>query len=537
MARVPGAIVVALLYAPPSRGAPPALLDNLGSHHHPVTASSPVAQSYFDQGLRLVYGFRPDEAERAFREAANRDPRCAMAWWGVALALAPSIDRPPDLERTREAAEAIEKARSLTRYASEAERGYIEALAKRYSPAPVVDGTAPPDREYARAMGEHSRRYPDDLDGATLYAASLMDLRPWKLWTLRGKPAEGTEEIVSILEAVLRRDPDHPGANHYFIHAVEASPHPERALPSAKRLETLMPGAGHLVHLPAHVYMRTGDYAAATRASQAAAQVHDPHRDPTRPRGRDATLDASRNLHFLAASAMMQGRLSLAKAAADRAAAEAAPLADKLQEAERLTPLPYFVSLRFQRWDEILSYPEPGPDLPTTKALWRFVRGVAFAAKADLVSADAERTAFEAARALAPPGDVFGRNASKYVLRVASRVLTARVAAAKHDRNGTLHWWMKSVEAQEELAFDQPPAWYYPVRESLGAEMLRGGDVQQAEAVFRADLARNPRNPRSLFGLRAALEAQGKAAEAKRVDEELQAAWKNAEVRLRIEDL
>ncbi len=540
MARSSCAVALMLLLAPsaapPAEPAGAALFDNLGTYHHEIKTASPQAQRYFDQGLRLVYGFNHDEAERAFREAARLDPSCAMAWWGVALTLGPNINLPIDPERNQAAYEAIQKALALVPHASGREAAYIQALAKRYSLAPDASRDDL-DRAYAGALGDVSRRYPDDLDAATLYAESLMDLRPWRLWTPDGKPAEGTAEIVAVLESVLKRSPDHPGANHYYIHAVEASPHPERALPSARRLESLVPGAGHLVHMPAHIYMRTGDYAAATRSNQAAASVDEAYIKNSSTQGVYPLMYYGHNLHFLAIAAAMDGESAVAKQAAARLMTNVGPAVEEMPMGEFMMPTPIYVALRFQRWDEILGYPEPNRDMQTTHALWRFARALAYTVKGDAKSAQAERQAFAAEREKVPAGWMFNLNGARDVLSVAAAVLEARLAAVQGNRAAAIESWSRAVEAQDALAYDEPPIWYYPVRESLGGELLRAGRFKEAEVAFRADLERNPRNGRSLFGVWKSLDAQKKRAEAEAARKEFEAAWKNADVTLQVGDL
>ena len=488
------------------------LFSGLGDYHRPIRTRSPDAQRYFDQGLRLVYAFNHDEAGRSFREAARLDPECAMAWWGVALTLGPNINLPMGPEQRLAAVEAVEKAQALSPGASEVERAYIEALAKRYSLAPDADQIAI-DAAYARVMGELSRRYPDDLDAAVLYAESLMDLRPWRLWTVNGKPEEGTEEIVSVLESVLRRNPLHPGANHYYIHAVEASPHPEWALPSARRLETLMPGAGHVVHMPAHVYMRTGDYRGAARSNEAAVEADRAYLKAGGSEGIYPVIYLSHNLHFLSASASMAGQGKKAKKAAAELS-ERMGKVDDVPTVEYFLPTSLFVALRFQEWDEILSTPKPEGKYPIDRALWHFARGVALAGKGDPRGAQQEVEAFDLIRASLPADATLNVNRTADVLKVAGAMLAARLAASKADKQGAVEAWKRAVEAQDALTYDEPPVWYYPVRESLGGSLLLAGKPKEAEAVFRADLDRNPRNGRSLFGLSEALKAQQRFEEA-----------------------
>lgn len=532
--RHPGDAGAALKETSPSPAVP--LFDDLGPHHHVITTGSGQAQRYFDQGLRLVFGFNHDEAERAFLEAARLDPECAMAFWGVALTLGPNINMPIDPERNTRAHEAIGKAQELSGRASAPEAAYIRALAARYAPDPAADRAAL-DRAYAQAMAELSRRYPDDLDAATLYAESLMDLRPWRLWNKDGTPAKGTEEIVSVLESVLERDPAHPGANHYYIHAVEASPHPERALASAKRLERLVPGAGHLVHMPSHVYMRTGDYAGAVRSNQAAAHVDEAYIRATGATGVYPMMYYAHNLHFLAIAAGMEGNSAAAKDAATRLTATLGESIAHMPMAEFMQPTPIYVALRFQHWDEVLRQPDPGATFLTTVALRHFARGVAHAALGDLKTAEADRKELEAVRRRVPADAMFNLNPCTNVLEVAAAVLEGRLASARGDHPAAIAAWKKAVASEEDLSYDEPPAWYYPVRESLGGELLRAGKPQEAEKVFREDLARTPHNGRSLFGLWRSLVAQKKGQEARTARKEFEAAWRNADVKLRVADL
>ena len=508
------------------------LFDDLGSYHHAITTSSPEAQRYFDQGLRLLYGFNHDEAERALREAARLDPDCAMAWWGIAFALGPNINVPIDPERNTKALDAVAKAQAASGKANAREQAYVDAIAKRYSPDPRADRAAL-DQAFATAMGELSRAFPDDLDAATLYAEAMMDLRPWKLWNADGTSAPGTEQIVAVLESVLKRNPDHPGANHYYVHATEASPHPERALASAERLKTLVPGAGHLVHMPAHTFMRTGDYVGAVQANAIAAKVDEAYIQKSGVQGVYPLMYYNHNLHFLALAAAMAGQSAAARDAAIKVAANAAPVVKEMPMAEFLLPAPYYVALRFQRWDEVLAFPEPDGAFVATRALRHYARALARLAKGEGV--DDERAAFAALRAQVPADALFNLNPSRAVLDVAAAVLDARVASAHGDAEAAIAAWRKAVEAEALLSYDEPPIWYYPVRESLGAELLRAGRGSEAEAVFRDDLAHNPKNGRSLFGLWKSLEAQEKPAAAAR--KEFEAAWKAADVPLRLEDL
>lgn len=518
---------------------PPVLMSGLGEHHHTISTKNPEAQRFFDQGFTLVFAFNHEEAARAFRRASELDPQSAMAFWGLALALGPCINLDVDPPHEKAAYEAVQKALSLVPGATERERAYIQALATRYSSDSKVD-LRKLDAEYASAMRELSKRYPDDLDAATLYAESLMDLHPWKQWTLDGRPTEGTEEILALLESVLRRDPNHLGANHYYVHATESSPHPERALASAKRLETLAPAAGHLVHMPAHTYMRVGDYAAAARSNALAADADRAYfRQSNASGGMYDMMYYCHNLHFLAASYSMAGDFAHAKQAADEVAARAAPMLHDMPMVETYVPYPLFMLIRFHRWDDILTQPAPNPGMAMTNAFWHFARGSAFAEQGQIANAEAERQIVATVRK-ETPADVeysFYFNKAQSFLDLADNILNARIAAAKGDHTQAISYWEKAVEVQDKLYYGEPPEWFYPVRESLGSALLLSGQPERAEAVFRADLEQYPRNPRSLFGLLTALETQKKHDAAEEVRTEFEAAWKNADTTLTLKDL
>ena len=519
---------------------PPALMSGLGQHHHVISTKSSEAQRYFDQGLTLVLAFNHEEAARAFQRASDVDSQSAMPFWGIALAFGPCINLDVDPPHEKAAYEAIQRAISLASGATESERAYIQALAKRYSADPKAD-LRKLDADYAHAMRELSKRYPDDLDAATLYAESLMDLRPWKLWTLDGRPAPDTDEIVAVLESVLRRDPDHIGANHYYIHTMEASTHPERALPSAKRLETLAPSAGHLVHMPAHIYFRVGDYTGAARSNALAAEIDRVylHESGTIGSMYDI-LYYAHNLHFLAASYSMEGKLAYAKQAADELAAHIGPMVlHDLAMAEPYMPTPMFILLRFHRWDEVLKLPTPDPHLAMTTAFWHFARGSAAAAKGQMEIAEDARRALETARKETPAETEFSMysNKAQTFLALAANILDARIATAHSNRERAIEFWKNAVQIQDKLYYGEPPEWFYPVRESLGGALLQSGQAAQAEVVFRADLEKYPRNPRSLYGLWKSLEDQKKDSGAEWVRREFEAAWKSADVPFEIGDL
>jgi pimeloyl-ACP methyl ester carboxylesterase/Flp pilus assembly protein TadD len=511
-------------------------MTGVGERHHPVSTRNAEAQRFFNQGLALIYAFNHEEAARSFRRAAEFDPQLAMAYWGIALAVGPNYNEATvDSERVKTAYEAIQKAQSLSAAATERERAYIAALAKRFSSDPQPDYKRLA-LAYRDAMRELHRRYPDDLDAATLFADSMMNVRPWQLWTKDGKPVEGTEEIVAVLEEVLRRDPNHAGANHLYIHAVEASANPERALPSAARLEKLAPKAGHLVHMPSHVYIRTGDYEAAAKSNMEAAAVDRDYIKATGVNGMYPVMYYSHNLHFLVETYNRLGQISKAQAAAKQLEENVRPHVKDMPMIEMFMPAPIYVNLRFGQWSEILLAPEPDRALAATHAIWRYARGVAFAATGKIAEAQKERVAL-AAEARRITGDApFGLNSASAVLRIAGPALDARIAWAKGEKIRSIEFWREAVAAWDALNYNEPPDWYYPVRESLGAALLLRDDAAAAEKVFREDLKENPRNPRSLFGLARSLKAQGKHDAATFVEAEFKAAWKNAEVQLKLEE-
>src|SRR6185436_15195499 len=350
---------------------PPPLLDGLGTHHFPVTTRSPKAQAYMNQGMAMIYGFNHDEAIRAFEEAARLDPRCAMAFWGKALALGPNYNLPTDSERAAIARKTVDRALALSGGVTPRERAYIQAVAKRYGRNPDTDDRKALDRAYANAMRDVARRYPDDLDAAVIFAESLMVLRPWDLWTLDGKPQPGTEEIVSTLEGVLARNPGHPGANHYYIHAVEASPNPERALRAADTVAATIPAAGHIVHMPSHIYMRIGRYADAADTNAKAIKVDEAYIASQKPAGVYTMMYYPHNVHFFWSSANMEGRSADAIDAARGLDRQLAPeMFRQMPPMEYFAPTLAFAYVRFGKWEDLLALPRPADDFPYALAMW-----------------------------------------------------------------------------------------------------------------------------------------------------------------------
>ena len=520
---------------PPDTASTVPLFDDLGTHHRAVSTKNELAQKYFDQGLRLTYGFNHDEAERAFREAARLDPSLAMAWWGVANALGPNINLPLDEARNKRALDAVAKAKALIANAGESERAYINAIAVRYSADPAAK-RIDLDRAYARAMGEVYKRFPNDADAGALYAEALMDLKPWQLWTPEGEPREETLEILQVLEGVLKMNPVHPGANHYYIHAVEASREPQKAADSAERLRTLVPGAGHLVHMPAHIDMRTGNYTGAVEANANGVKADEAYFARTKAAGVYPMIYYSHNFTFLSTAASMIGRTRQAMDTAAKAVAIAAPMAGHDAMAEYVLPWTFYTMTRNARWDDMLAAPRPADSTPSTVALWHYGRGVASIGKGDVAGAKKSRDEFAKARAGVPRDLMLNFNRAEDLLAIANFVLDARIARAGGDHNGAIAQWQKAIAIQDRLVYDEPPAWYYPVRESLGAEYLLLKRYADAEKTFRRDLEINPNNPRSLFGLAEALKGQGKA-DAEETRRRFEEAWKGAELELGIAGL
>lgn len=523
----------------PSQPGPATLVTGLGDLHHPVTTGNPEAQKFFDQGLRYLYAFNHDEATRSFERAAQLDPKLAMAYWGIAESVGPNYNDPADPDRFKRAHDAIQKAVELSGNASPSERAYINALAKRFPADPGADLRQAAEEAH-EAMREVMKQFPDDLDAATLFAEAGMNLHPWGLWHVDGSPELGTEEIVATLESVLKRDPYHMGAIHYYIHVVEASPNPERALAAANRLPSLAPAAGHLVHMPAHVYIRTGDYAAGVKANLRAAAADRAYMQASGAQGIYPAMYYSHNLHFIAVCASMDGNYAEAKKAADMLAAHVGPMVKDMPPLEGFMTVPITVEVRFQKWDQILASPKPDAAMKVESVFWHFARGMALAGKGKAQEAEAEYLIVKEAVDQTPPDEIFAMpvtNRTKDVLAIAQNVLGAKIAMARNDPAAAIPMLRKAVELQDSLKYNEPPDWFFPVRESLGAVLLLNGNAAEAEEVFREDLDRNPRNPRSLFGLGQALRAQKRDYDAQFVDKQFQDAWRGPDMKLTLQDL
>jgi tetratricopeptide (TPR) repeat protein len=501
------------------------LYDNLGTLHHAISTNVAKTQRYFDQGLRLVYAFNHAEAIRAFNEAARLDSNCAMCYWGVALAYGPNINAGMDSASGVRAYAAVRKALALSPRASASERAYIEAVAARYASVPP-SARAKLDSAYARAMRTVVRRYPADLDAATLHAEALMDLRPWNYWTRSGRPYPGTREILALLEHVIREDPDHIGACHYYIHAVEAA-RPELAVPCAERLARLAPGAGHLVHMPAHIYIRVGRYTDAVESN-----VHAVHTDETyiadaHPGGLYPVSYYPHNLHFLAFAATMAGRSVQAIEAARALSAKVTPsVARRVSAVEPLMPVLELTLVAFGRWDEVLREPLPPGDLRFATGVSYYARGTALAATHQWSAASAALDTVQRIASATGAGD------NKTVLEIAAHALAGEIAARRDRLDDAARHFQTAMRLEDGLTYNEPPLWQLPVRHSLGAVLLRARRVAEAEARYREDLKRFPENGWSLYGLAACLRARGASAEADSVEARFRRAWAGADVTL-----
>jgi tetratricopeptide (TPR) repeat protein len=515
------------------------LVTGLGDLHHPVSTHNLQAQQFFDQGLRFIYAFNHDEAARSFEHAAELDPKLAMAYWGVAEAVGPNYNDPADAARYKHAHDALQTALDLSVAASPSERAYIRAMAKRFPADPNSDFKKAAE-EYHDAMRQVSAEFPDDLDAATLFAESGMNLHPWGLWHQDGTPEAGTDEIVATLESVMKRDPNHLGAIHYYIHSVEASNNPERALAGANKLAALAPGAGHIVHMPAHVYIRTGDYEAAVKTNEQAAEIDRAYIKATGAQGIYPMMYYSHNLHFVAMCGAMNGRYAEARKNADLLAANVAPHVKEMPPLEGFMTIPMAVEIRFHHWGEILKMPAPDPSMKAATGFWHFARGLALAGTGKLPEAEAEYKIVSDAQAATPPEEIFNapiNNKTKDILEIAKDVLGAKIALAKKDSDGAITMLREAVAIQDTLKYGEPPDWFFPVRESLGGTLLLQGNAAGAEKVFRADLDRNPRNPRSLWGLRQALLQQKRDYDAGFVQKQFEASWKGGPQALKLDDL
>lgn len=530
--RMPGAPMPTIYMGQADKpGAP--VFDGLGDHRRPITTSNPQTQKLFDQGVNLLFGFNHAEAIRSFREAARLDPNCAMCWWGVAFALGPNINLPMPDDAVAPAWEALNRAKALRSKASPREQAWIDALAVRYAAAPT--DRKPLDAAFAKAMGDLARADPTDLDAATFYAEAMMDTQPWDYWEADAKTPKGNgAEILATLDRVLAKNPDHPGALHLYIHAVEASTTPERAEAAADRLSTLMPKAGHIVHMPSHIYYRVGRYADAARSNEMAALVDEDYIASCRAQGFYPAGYYGHNIHFLWTSAEMEGR---SKASADAArrlvkAVDAPNLAKELPLAELYNFTPVVNLMRFGKWDAVLAEPPPEEALKLDTAIWLYAHGIAAANKGDLATAKADRAKlapltkadFSAYAAFNVPAGPMSE--------LALAMLDGEIARKSGNLDLAIASFRRAESIERKLPYTEPAYWHQPVAHYLGAALLEAGRPKEAEAVYRDSLMHYRRDGWALYGLAEALEQQGKTQEAAQARAQFDEAWKMADVKL-----
>lgn len=509
------------------------LFEGLGDHHHPITTDSELAQRYFDQGLVLAFGFNHPEAHRSFLQAAELDPDAAMAWWGAAWVLGPNINTAMNPENATKVWELLQKAQAAARDVSAREQAYVTALANRYGPEPMEDRSSR-DEAFAKAMGQVAADYPDDLDAQVIHAESLMNLTPWDYWQENGEPKAQTVTVLNTLNSVLQRKPEHPHANHLLIHTVEAGD-PARGLDAARRLEDLVPPAGHLVHMPAHIYIRVGRYHKATQANLDAIEADQNYLEQVDPQSVYRLGYVPHNYHFGWSTATLEGRSKLAI----RLAQEMAGMVDT--ETMRLRPLttlqhywitPVYAYVRFGKWDRILNLEEPAEDLVYPRAVYHYARGIAYARQGNHKTARAELARLDQLRA--DPRlkwvTVWDINKSRHILEIASHSLAGEIAATEGEFDVAIDRLEQAVEREDALNYDEPPSWHYPTRQALGAVLLKAGQPGRAEQVYRQDLQEFPDNGWSLFGLMKALRQQGNGYEAEEVQRRFQDAWQHADV-------
>jgi tetratricopeptide (TPR) repeat protein len=511
----------------------PPLYSGLGDFGRKITTTSPDAQRYFNQGLCFLYAFNHDEAIRSFQQAAKLDPSCPMAWWGIAVANGPHINNavvPP--ERAKAAWTALTKARETAAGASPVEHALIGALEKRYAD-PQPEDRQSLDEAYAAAMRAVYREYPNDADVGALFAEAMMDLRPWDLWTSDGQPQPGTEEIVATLEAVLAKSPNHPLALHLYIHAVEASPHPEKADGPGDRLRELQLGLGHLVHMPSHLDVRQGRWFQSIAANQKAI-VADRHYREQSPEQGFYNVYMAHNHHMLAYSAMMCGQSKLAIDAINEMARGIPSkwLQENAAVADGFTAMPLEVLVRFGRWDEVLAAPEPPDYLPIARALRHCARGIAHAARGEISDAKQDQAAFLVACKSVPEGAGVGNNTAEDLLAVATHLLAGEILYREGKVDAAVAELRKATAIEDTLRYSEPPDWIHPVRHSLGATLLKERRAVEAEQVYRADLARQPNNGWSLYGLAQSLHLQNKHADAAMIDAGFAEVWNSADIKI-----
>jgi len=518
-------------------GAP--IFDGMGDFDHPISTTDPIVQRYFNQAMVLAFGFNHAESIRSFKAAQILDPNCAMCFWGEALATGPNINVTSkgkaimSPEERVSAFAALQKAIQFKGNASEQEQDYIDALAARYDGNPETD-RGPLDLAYAEKMRALTQKYPEDDDAAAIFAEALMNTMPWDYWSDDGSAKEDTVAVIDSLEKIIQRSPKHPLALHLYIHAVEASSSPGRAEFAADALADLVPGSGHLVHMPSHIYWRIGRYHDASEANVRAAKVDEDYIAQCNAQGFYPALYYPHNIHFLWASSSMEGRSKVSIEAARKVAANI-----RLEQIEQFPTVEFFHTIpllaltQFGKWDEVLAEPQPTSELEFSNGIWRYARGVAFARQGDVASAVQQREALvplkETEKILFLDGNDYPAST---VLKIADYLLMGEIAMAKNDHASAIDYFEKAVAAQDSLPYTEPPFWYYPTRQSLGEVLLKDGKNASAETVYREDLRRYPRNGWSMFGLIQSLQAQGKNAEAAKVQTKFDGIWARSDVKL-----
>ncbi|CAN5578655.1 hypothetical protein BH23PSE2_BH23PSE2_08360 [soil metagenome] len=525
--------------SPPQMALGANLLDGLGDYSFPVTSKHPEVQRWFDQGLMLTYGFNHDAAERAFIKATQLDPGCAMCWWGAALVLGPHVNAGMDPANNARAWERLQDALALAPSATPREQAFIQALSVRYAENPPED-RRPLDERYAVATRRLMEDRPGDPDAAVLHAEALMDLQPWDYYDEELRAKGHTAEIVSVLESVMARHPDHAGALHLYVHAVEASADPQRGVAAADRLRELIPGSGHLVHMPAHIYARVGRWHDAVIANQRAIEADDAYLALCRgnTQGVYPLGYVPHNHHFLWFAASMEGDSATAREAARRTA-ERTDLPELMRQEgfaslQHYWMTPWFERVRFGRWDEIASLPNPAADLPYVTAIWRYAQGTAAVRQGRLADAERHLAALRplAADPVMETLTMWGRYPLAHAVKIAERSVTAELAAARGDRGMAIAALREAIAIEDRIPYDEPPGWHAPVRHALGAMLLDDGRNAEAESVYREELKRNPGNGWSLYGLAQSLKAQKKVKDAAATGRQFAAAWAHADVEL-----
>jgi tetratricopeptide (TPR) repeat protein len=512
------------------------LFDNLGTLHFPITTKSELAQKYFNQGMILAYGFNHEEAFRSFEEVARLDSNCAMAYWGMAYVLGPNINLPMDAGVVHTSYEAIQKAISLLDDETQKEKDFVMALSERYS-AEVMEDRTPLDQAYSDAMRNLVSKYPDDLDAATMFAESIMDLHPWDYWLKDGTAQSWTPELLDVLESVIERNPDHHGANHLYIHSVEASKNPHRGLASADRLRFLAPGAGHLVHMPAHIYIRTGKYHEGSLANIRAVKSDEEYINQCNQQGFYPLSYYPHNYHFLWATATLEGD---SKTAIDAALKTSQKPPDSLldvcgyQTLQHFAAIPLYAYVTFGEWDEIINYEKPSDERPYILAVWHYARAMAFIAKNNLSDAENEIVVLDSFKGNDAIDSllIWGFNSAGILVDIASEVAKGELEAKKKNYSDAIAHLKRAVEYEYSLRYDEPPTWFYPCRQNLGAVLIEAGMFEEAEKIYKENLSEIPENGWGLFGLHQALLKQSKNDEASEVERKFNEAWKYADIKL-----